>query len=98
MSHHFQLPPEIDLAIRSWIRLHKRALQLGCFGSILMAFLLLRTARTGRCVPQHSSHATRTDRAPRAEKGRARQPRVQVFCGRVQGPPGKASHDPIMVR
>ena len=41
MSHHYQLSPEIDLAIRSWIRRHKRVLRLGCFGSILMAFLLL---------------------------------------------------------
>ena len=98
MSHHFQLSPEIDLAIRSWIRRHKRALRLGCFGSILMAFLLLRTARTGRCVPRHSFHATRTDRAPRTEEGRARQPRVQILRGRVRGAQGKASHDPIMVR
>jgi predicted Zn-dependent protease len=41
MSHHLQLSPEIDLAIRSWISRHKPALRLGCFSSILMAFLLL---------------------------------------------------------
>ena len=41
MSHHFYLPPEIDLAMRSWIRRHKRALRLGCLASILIGILLI---------------------------------------------------------
>jgi predicted Zn-dependent protease len=36
MSHRYQLPPATDLAVRSWIRRHKRALRLG-----LLAFVLL---------------------------------------------------------
>ena len=41
MSHPFHLPPEIDSAMRSWIRRHKRALRLGCFASILIGILLI---------------------------------------------------------
>jgi predicted Zn-dependent protease len=42
MSHHYQLSPEIDLAIRSWIRRHKRVLRLGCFGSQLLSLKFTR--------------------------------------------------------
>jgi len=36
MSHHYHLPPETDLAVRSWIRRHKRALRLGFFAFVLL--------------------------------------------------------------
>ena len=39
--HHYHLPPEIHLAVRSWISGHKRALGLGCLASILLAVLLI---------------------------------------------------------
>ena len=75
MSHHFQLSPEIDLAIRSWIRRHERALRLGCFGSILMAFLLL----IGLVWAAVWGAFYLTDRVPRTQKGSGRQRRVQIF-------------------
>jgi len=37
MSHHYYIPPVTDLAVRSWIRRHKRALRLGFFAFVLMA-------------------------------------------------------------
>jgi hypothetical protein len=37
MSHHYHLPPESDLAVRSWIKRHKRALRLGFFAFVLLA-------------------------------------------------------------
>ena len=37
MSHHYYLPPETDLAVRSWIRRHKRGLRLFFFAFVLLA-------------------------------------------------------------
>jgi len=37
MSHHYHLPPVTDLAVRSWIRRHKRALRLGIFAFVVLA-------------------------------------------------------------
>lgn len=41
MSHHSHLPPEIDEAIRSFIRRHKRALRWGLLAVPLLALLLI---------------------------------------------------------
>jgi beta-barrel assembly-enhancing protease len=41
MSHHSHLPPEVDEAIRSFIRRHKRGLRWGCLLGGLLAFLLI---------------------------------------------------------
>lgn len=40
MSHHFELPPEIDWKVRQWIRQHKRGLRLCLLMAIPVAILL----------------------------------------------------------
>jgi predicted Zn-dependent protease len=40
MSHHSHLPPEVDEAVRSFIRRHKRGLRWGCLATALLALLL----------------------------------------------------------
>ncbi|MEI7728970.1 MAG: M48 family metallopeptidase [Verrucomicrobiota bacterium] len=40
MSHHVYLPPEMDEAVRAFIRKHKRGLRWGCLAAALLALLL----------------------------------------------------------
>ncbi len=40
MSHHLNIPPEIDWAVRSFIRRHKRALRWSCLAAVLVVLLL----------------------------------------------------------
>jgi predicted Zn-dependent protease len=47
MSHHSSLPPEIDEAIRSFIRRHKRGLRWGCLVTSLLALVLVAVAGWG---------------------------------------------------
>lgn len=41
MSHHSHLPPEMDEAVRSFIRRHKRGLRWGCLGALLLGLALV---------------------------------------------------------
>ena len=47
MSHHTSLPPEVDAAVRSFIRRHKRGLRWGCLAAALLALVLLAVAAWG---------------------------------------------------
>ena len=47
MSHHSSLPPEIDNAVRSFIRRHKRSLRWGCLVATLLALVLAAVAGWG---------------------------------------------------
>jgi predicted Zn-dependent protease len=47
MSHHPHLPPEIDEAVRSFIRRHKRVLRWGCLVGVVLALLLSLAAAWG---------------------------------------------------
>ena len=47
MSHHTSLPPEVDDAVRSFIRRHKRGLRWGCLAAALLALVLLAVAAWG---------------------------------------------------
>ena len=47
MSHHSHLPPEIDEAVRLFIRRHKRGLRWGCLVGVLLALLLTLAAVWG---------------------------------------------------
>jgi hypothetical protein len=40
MSHHFHLPPEVDEAIRTFIRRHKRGLRWGCLAALLLVLVI----------------------------------------------------------
>jgi predicted Zn-dependent protease len=40
MSHHFELPPELDWKVRAWIRQHKRGLRFGILAALVIAFIL----------------------------------------------------------
>lgn len=40
MGHHYHLPPEVDEAVRSFIRRHKYGLRWGCLAAGLLAFAL----------------------------------------------------------
>lgn len=47
MSHYSHLPPEVDEAIRSFIRRHKHGLRWGCLGARLLAVALIVVAAWG---------------------------------------------------
>lgn len=47
MSHYSHLPPEVDEAIRSFIRRHNHGLRWGCLGARLMAVVLIVVAAWG---------------------------------------------------
>lgn len=47
MSHHSHLPPEVDEAVRFFIRRHKRGLRWGCLVAGLLAVVLVMVAAWG---------------------------------------------------
>lgn len=47
MSHHSSLPPEIDDAIRAFIRRHKRVLRWGCLAALILVLVIIVAAAWG---------------------------------------------------
>jgi predicted Zn-dependent protease len=47
MSHHAHLPPEVDEAVRSFIRRHKHGLRGGCLAAVILALLLTMVVAWG---------------------------------------------------